>query len=51
MLSPHIYAALALARQETFLAQAETARRAQQARLHRRQGGTPTPADRCCAGA
>jgi RimJ/RimL family protein N-acetyltransferase len=42
MLHPHIHAALALARQETFLAQAETARRAQQARLHRQQAGTPT---------
>ena len=37
----HIYAALAHERHQTFLAQAETDRRARQARLHRRQAGTP----------
>ena len=42
MLSPHICAALALARQETLLAEAETARRAQQARSHRRRDGAGT---------
>jgi hypothetical protein len=41
MLSPYIYAALAHERHQTFLAQAETGRRARQARLHRRQAGTP----------
>jgi RimJ/RimL family protein N-acetyltransferase len=42
MLSPHICAALALARQETLLAEAETARRAQQARSHRLRDGEGT---------
>ena len=41
MPNPHIYAALAHERHQTFLAQAETDRRARQARLHRRQAGTP----------
>jgi len=41
MLSPHIYAALAHERHQTFLAQAETDRRARQARLYRQQAGTP----------
>ena len=41
MLSPYIYAALAHERHQTFLAQAETDRRARQARLHRQQAGTP----------
>ena len=36
MLSPYIYAALAHERHQAFLAQAETDRRARQARLHRR---------------
>ena len=39
MLSPYIHAALAHERHQTFLAQAETNRRARQARLHRRQAG------------
>jgi hypothetical protein len=41
MPNPHIYAALAHERHQTFLAQAENDRRARQARLHRRQAGTP----------
>jgi RimJ/RimL family protein N-acetyltransferase len=41
MLSPHIHAALAHERHQAYLAQAETDRRARQARLHRRQAGTP----------
>jgi len=41
MPNSHIYAALAHERHQTFLAQAETDRRARQARLHRRQAGTP----------
>jgi RimJ/RimL family protein N-acetyltransferase len=41
MLSPYIYAALAHERHQTFLAQAETGRRARQARLYRQQAGTP----------
>ena len=41
MLSPHIYAALAHERHQTFLAQAETDRQARQARSHRQQAGTP----------
>ena len=41
MPNPHIYAALAHERHQTFLAQAETDRRARQARLHRQQAGTP----------
>jgi RimJ/RimL family protein N-acetyltransferase len=40
MLSPHFQAALAHERHQTFLAEAETDRRAKQARLHRRQAGT-----------
>jgi RimJ/RimL family protein N-acetyltransferase len=40
MLSPHIHAALARERHQTFLAQAEAGRRACQARLHRQQAGT-----------
>ena len=40
MLSPHIHAALARERHQTFLAQAEAGRRARQARLHRQQAGT-----------
>jgi RimJ/RimL family protein N-acetyltransferase len=40
MPSPYIYAALVHERHQTFLAQAETDRRARQARLHRRQAGT-----------
>ena len=40
MLSPHIQAALAHERHQTFLAEAETDRRAKQARLHRRQADT-----------
>jgi RimJ/RimL family protein N-acetyltransferase len=40
MLSPHIYAALAHERHQAFLAQAETDRRARQARLHRLRDGT-----------
>jgi hypothetical protein len=40
MLSPYIHAALAHERHQTFLAQAETDRRARQARLYRRQAGT-----------
>ena len=40
MLSPHIHAALAHERHQTFLAQAEAGRRARQARLRRRQAGT-----------
>jgi RimJ/RimL family protein N-acetyltransferase len=40
MLSPHIHAALAHERHQTFLAQAEAGRRARQARLHRQQAGT-----------
>jgi RimJ/RimL family protein N-acetyltransferase len=39
MLSPYIYGALAHERHQTFLAQAETDRRARQARLHRQQAG------------
>jgi len=41
MPNSHIYAALAHERHQTFLAQAETDRRARQARLHRQQAGTP----------
>ena len=41
MPNPHIYAALAHERHQTFLAQAETDRRARQARLHRQQAGMP----------
>jgi RimJ/RimL family protein N-acetyltransferase len=41
MLSPYIHAALAYERHQEFLAQAETGRRARQARLHRQQAGTP----------
>jgi hypothetical protein len=41
MLSPHIHAALAHERHQTFLAQAEAGRRARQARLHRQQAGRP----------
>jgi hypothetical protein len=41
MLNPYIYAALVHERHQTFLAQAETDRRARQARLHRQQAGTP----------
>ena len=37
MLSPYIHAALAHERHQTFLAQAETDRRARQARLHRQR--------------
>ena len=40
MLSPHIHAALAHERHQTFLAQAEAGRQARQARLHRQQAGT-----------
>jgi RimJ/RimL family protein N-acetyltransferase len=40
MLSPYIHAALAHERHQTFLAQAETERRAQQARLQQQQAGT-----------
>ena len=40
MLSPHIHAAMAHERHQTFLAQAEAGRRARQARLHRQQAGT-----------
>jgi len=40
MLSPHLHAALAHERHQTFLAQAEAGRRARQARSHRRQAGT-----------
>jgi RimJ/RimL family protein N-acetyltransferase len=40
MLSPSIHAALAHERHQTFLAQAETDRRARQARLHRLRDGT-----------
>jgi RimJ/RimL family protein N-acetyltransferase len=39
MLSPYIHAALVHERHQTFLAQAETGRRARQARLHRQQAG------------
>jgi RimJ/RimL family protein N-acetyltransferase len=39
MLSPHIHAALAHERHQTFLAQAEAGRRPRQARLHRQQAG------------
>ena len=39
MLSPYIHAALVHERHQTFLAQAETDRRARQARLHRQQAG------------
>ena len=41
MLSPYIHAALAHERHQALLAQAETGRRARQARLHRQQAGTP----------
>jgi RimJ/RimL family protein N-acetyltransferase len=41
MLSPYIHAALAHERHQAFLAQAETDRRARQARLHRQRAGTP----------
>jgi len=41
MLSPYIHAALAHERHQEFLAQAKTSRRGRQARLHRRQAGTP----------
>jgi hypothetical protein len=44
MLSPYIYGALAHERHQTFLAQAETDRRARQARLHRQQAGAPVTA-------
>jgi len=40
MLSPYFHAALAHERHQEFLARAETARRARQARLHRQQAGT-----------
>ena len=40
MLTPYVYAALAHERHQTFLAEAETDRRARQARLHRQQAGT-----------
>jgi RimJ/RimL family protein N-acetyltransferase len=40
MLSPYIHAALAHERHQAFLAQAETDRRARQARLHRLRDGT-----------
>ena len=39
MVSPYIYAALAHERHQTFLTQAETGRRARQARLHRQRAG------------
>ena len=39
MLSPHIHAALAHERHQTFLAQAEAGRLARQARSHRQQAG------------
>jgi hypothetical protein len=42
MLSPYINAALAHERHQAFLAQAETDRRARQARLHRLRDGTGT---------
>jgi len=41
MANHHIYAALARERQKTFLAEAEAARRAKQARSHRQLAGTP----------
>jgi hypothetical protein len=41
MLSPYLHAALAHERHQAFLAQAETGRRARQARSHRQQAGTP----------
>jgi len=40
MLTPYVYAALAHERHQAFLAEAETDRRARQARLHRQQAGT-----------
>jgi hypothetical protein len=40
MLSPYVHAALAHERHQAFLAQAETDRRARQARLHRLRDGT-----------
>ena len=39
MLSPHIYAALAHERHQTFLAQAETDGRRRRVRLHRKRRG------------
>jgi hypothetical protein len=44
MLSPHIYAALAQERHQTFLAQAETGGRNRRARLHRRQASATAAA-------
>jgi RimJ/RimL family protein N-acetyltransferase len=44
MLSPHIYAALAQERHQSFLAQAETDRRNRRARLQRRQGSATAAA-------
>ena len=41
MLSPYILAALVHERHQTFLAQAETGRRARQARFYRQQAGIP----------
>ena len=41
MLSPYLHAALAHERHQAFLAQAETGRRARQARSHRQQAATP----------
>jgi len=41
MINPHIHAALARERQQTFLAEAEAYRRAEQARFHRQRAGTP----------
>ena len=40
MINPHIHAALARERRASFLAEAETARRARQARIHRQQAST-----------
>ena len=44
MLSPHIYAAFAHERHQTFLAQAETDERNRRARLQRRQGSATAAA-------
>ena len=44
MLSPHIYAAFAQERHQTFLAQAETDGRNRRARLQRRQGSATAAA-------
>jgi RimJ/RimL family protein N-acetyltransferase len=44
MLSPHIYAALAQERHQSFLTQAETDRRNRRARLQRRQGSATAAA-------